>query len=461
MPSNDPIQPSNKNASSHTIRSTYYADSIKQYTSLLIQGFDSPSNMSKDSNTSVHKNEFTDDKTYNASTQEINKNTHSNTTQISAAIISLNSNRAFFIPSDTLSHNNDLRNSEVNEAASVNHSPTSGISANASHTSFNKKIIDSINNRNSLENYFYTNPDSIRNTTFMLATSEPIKELFVKIDSTLFNEHTDTNSVQEQIKTIEVKLNEEKNKKSLFLSRCSFDGYATPALGYIHLSTNGNQESVNGIIKERNKNAATGFGMTTGLRMNYSLTQKIEIGIGFQYSNLNQQSSFPQQKVDSIYNTYQGYTQVDSTYDSTSHHMIYTNHFVVTGTTTNTAISTRIITHTDKFQNISIPIHIAYGYSISNKLSLLTRTSLLINYQTYSVTYLNGIDSTIIGYHSGKNISLGGSFSIGCYYQFSKRYSVFAEPIVSYYFSNVFDKRVLFKQKQLTLGLQTGIRLSF
>jgi hypothetical protein len=284
--------------------------------------------------------------------------------------------------------------------------------------------------------------------------------LQLQIDSTIIAKKIDSTSLAHAtISTDEIKIKEK--KKSDFLSRCTIDGYVTPSLAYMHLSPNTSTPEQNNFTNERNKNAKPGSGITTGLRMNYRLTKKVEIGIGIQYSSTQQQSSFQKNQFDHTTTSYQGYNRIDTIYDSIGHIKSYSNRFIITDSTKKNIYSTSIVKHTDKFQNISIPIHVAYGYSISEKFSLIARTSLLINLQTYSVTYIKESDSTIVSHNSAKNISLGGSFSVGGYYLLSKKCTAFIEPIVTYYFSNVFDKQVPFKQTQYQLGLQTGIRISF
>jgi len=445
------------------ISTTRPIDSIKIDASAFFKEFNSLNNMNNAHSNIVGDHTVSKDNTIsnNISSTASNQTTYVNASSISNALLSLDSSHTITKASETiLLYNKVTYENESNVLYTKKTTLTSN--TNSTYETTSLVSVNSINNRNNIENSFYTNLKSNNDTNSFTSTkNESANALVLKVDSTMIDKHIDTSSVQKSPEKIEVKSSlAEKNKKTLFLSRCSFDGYATPALAYMYLSSNSNQEDIDTFTKERNKNTNAGFGITTGLRMNYALTQKIEIGIGFQYSSSSQQSFFTQQHLDSSY-TYQGYTQTDSTYDTTSHHVIYTSHFVVTDSTVFHTLSSSIKTHTDKFQNFSIPIHIAYGYSISNKVSLLARTSLLINYQTYSVTYLNEADGSIIGYHSNKNISLGGSISIGCYYQFSRKCSVFVEPIVTYYFSNVFDKQVPFKQKQLMLGLQTGIRLSF
>lgn len=453
-------QASNSTTSKNSERVNAHANSTKQSTSAFMQESDSfnkidssNSNTISDKNTSTKNTQTNNITTASAYTQDVQNTPIGSTTAISNSISNLAN------PAEIATiYNQDTHNYETTESESVSANKRVVSNTNTSQTSSTNTSLDSANSNTLLENYFHTNSTIGNDTTF--AANNSTEKLLLKTDST--TEHPDSISPEKQPKTIEVKSSEEeKNKKSLFLSRCSFDGYATPALGYIHLSPNSNQEGISESAKERNQNARTGFGITTGIRANYALTQKIEIGIGFQYSSLSQQSSFIQRQVDSSYITYQGHNQIDSTYDPIRDTTIFTSHFVVTDSATINLTSSNVKSYTDTYQNFSIPIHIAYGYSITNKLSLLARTSLLINYQTSSTTYFNGSDSTIIGYHSNKNLSLGGSFSIGCYYQFAKRYSIFAEPIVTYYFSNVFDKQVPFKQTQLMLGLQTGIRLSF
>ncbi|HSY62445.1 MAG TPA: hypothetical protein VK796_11235, partial [Cytophaga sp.] len=439
---------------------TAHADSIKAFASGLIQTAESFDTItSTDSNASIDTNPTTDDtKTNQINSSALNADTNLTISGIRTATSLLNATNTLSAPAETASlYNMHTNNNTLSDTISSN----ADINAITTSSKKNNTFIDSSNNVNSVENYFHMNSTSSNNTVVTSTANESNNNLLLQIDSTISNtEQTDIRALKKQPETIQVKSTIEKKKSDLFLSRCSIDGYATPALGYMFLSPNSSQEEINEITKERNKNARAGFGFTTGLRMNYALTQKIEIGIGFQYSSLSQQSPFNRQYTDSV-DTYQGYTRIDSTYDSTRHHMVYSNHFVVTDTTTIGVLASHIKTYTSKFQNFSIPIHIAYGYSISDKLSLLARTSILINYQTYSVTYLNTLDSSIVGYHSEKKISLSGSFSIGGYYQFSKNCSVFLEPIVTYYFSNLFDKQVPFKQKELMLGLQTGVRFSF
>jgi len=284
--------------------------------------------------------------------------------------------------------------------------------------------------------------------------------LQLKIDSTIIAKEIDSTYIANATKSAnELKI--EDKKKYNFLSRCSIDGYGTPSLTYMHLSPNTGTEQQNSFINERNKNAKPGFGITTGLRINYRLTKKVEIGIGIQYSILQQQSSFQNSQFDHISTSYKGYNRIDTIYDSIRNIKSYSKKFIITDSTKKAIYSTGLVKHTDKFQNINIPIHVAYGYSISEKFSLIARTSLLINIQTYSVTYIKESDSTIVSQHSAKNISLGGSFSVGGYYLLSRKCTAFIEPIITYYFSNVFDKQVPFKQTQYQLGLQTGIRISF
>jgi hypothetical protein len=449
------VQTSNPNESARENNIHTQADSIELYTTELLKDSDS-FNKTKTSNTSIHENPSNDTRInpspdISGSSETINIKT----AEILNATISLNANNTLSIPSEAKAlYNQHIRGNEVKNQHSfdpyINQFPASS----------NSIFIDSADNTHTVLN----DAPEIKNQTINTSSAFPpnlsTSDLLFKIDSTLTTEHTDT-SIKNPSEIVDIKSNEEeKKKKPLFLSRCSFDGYVTPALGYLYLSPNSTREGITENIKERNQNAKTGFGITTGLRMNYSLTQKVEVGVGLQYSSLSQKSSLNVPLTD-IITIYQGYNEVDSTYDSTSQRMIYSNRFVITDTTQTTVLKNTIKTYTDKFQNVSIPIHIAYGYSISNKLSLITRASFLINYQTYSVTYLNGIDSSIVGHHSAKNLSLGGSFSVGFYYLFSKKCSVFAESIVSYYFSNVFDKQAAFKQKQLMPGLQTGIRLSF
>jgi hypothetical protein len=458
-------QTSAKNASENNLRTPAHADSIKAFASGLIQTVESFDNIAyTDSNTHIQTSPTADNTKTNSTNPSVsNSDTNLNISSIRTATSLLNATNTLSTPVEIASlYNMHTNNNNVSGVASPNHTASSNTDPNAVTTASNKNntFIDSVNTLNSIENYFHTNSTSSDNTILTPTTNESNNNLFLQIDSTINTAPAEISSITKQPETLKVKSDVEKKKSDLFLSRCSFDGYATPALGYMFLFPNNNQEGINEITKERNKNARTGFGFTTGLRMNYALTQKIEIGIGFQYSSSSQQSPFNKQYTDSV-DTYQGYTKIDSTYDTTSHHIVYSHHFVVTDTTTIGVPASHIKTYTSKFQNFSIPIHIAYGYSISDKFSLLARTSILINYQTYSVTYLNTIDSSIIGYRSGKKISLSGSFSIGGYYQFSKKCSVFLEPIVTYSFSNLFDKQVPFKQKQLMLGLQTGIRFSF
>ena len=462
---NTTIQTSNTAYLKNNIPIAAHADSINIYTSAVMQKNNSTNNIdNQNSNlTAEPKISIENTKADNTDASTSNQPIHSNTSHIISTLLSLDSIHTSTNPSEIAALNNqltDVHEADIFNAITQTAIPNSNV--DKAYSSTHVKVIDRTNNGSSLEDSFNLNSQSIDTSNYFSSTKKVSTiDLALKIDSLIMNVHIDTNSVQKPTETVEVKSSDDAKKKpSLFLSRCSFDGYATPALGYIYLSSNSNQESIHESTRERNKNADAGFGFTSGMRMNYALTQKIEIGIGFQYSSLSQQTSFKQQQVDSSYATYQGYNIIDTTYD-TINQPIYTSRFVVTDTTKIDFTSTNSKTYTDKFQNFSIPIHIAYGYSISNKLSLLARTSLLINFQTHSVTYFNGTDNTIIGYSSNKNISLGGSFSVGCYYQFSRNYSVFAEPIISYYFSNVFDKQAPFKQRQLMLGLQTGIRLSF
>ncbi|MGN6646084.1 MAG: hypothetical protein ACTHJT_06105 [Cytophaga sp.] len=287
-----------------------------------------------------------------------------------------------------------------------------------------------------------------------------------KIDSVNTNKKIiDSNSTQQNPEAITTISEEQKRHTSAFLSKCSFDGFITPAFGYIYTAANtstvSSEDSLNKFIQNRNQNTRTGSGITAGLRMNYALSKKIELGIGLQYSSMSQASYLSQKTLDSSYYTFQGYTKTDSIYDSIQGTYIHRQYFVKTDSSAINSFTTQTKKFIDQYQNFSIPIYIAYGYSVTDRLSLLARTSLLINYQLYSVTYLNETEDKIIGYHSRKNISLGGSFSIGGYYAFSRSCSVFAEPVVTYYFSNLFDKQAPIKQTLLMLGLQTGIRISF
>lgn len=280
------------------------------------------------------------------------------------------------------------------------------------------------------------------------------------IDSTPVTESADTSFLLKTTEQTAALIEENTKHTSDFLSRCSFDGYVTPAAGYLFTAGNTNSEAVHGFAKDRNKNTDAGKSITVGIRINYALTRKLEIGIGLQYSGLQQSSSLSVANPDSTF-TYQGYTVYDSIYDSTSQSYIFNNHFIPTDSTVMYFQSVEVTRYVDKFRNFSIPIHMAYGYSVTDRFSLITRTSFLINYQTYSMTYMNETDHTILGYQSHKRISVGGSFSIGAYYVFSKKCSVFAEPILMYYFSNLFEKQAPFKQTQLMLGIQTGLRLNF
>ena len=275
----------------------------------------------------------------------------------------------------------------------------------------------------------------------------------------------DSSNIQKNPEAITSVSQEQKKHASVFLSKCSFDGYITPAFGYIYTAANtsilNSEDSLNKFIQHRNQNTKTGSGITAGLRMNYALSKKIEVGVGFQYSSLSQSSYLTQKNLIASHYTYQGYTMTDSIYDSIQRVYIHRQYFVKTDSSAINSYNTQTKKYIDKYQNFSLPIYIAYGYSITDRLSLLARTSLLINYQLHSVTYLNETEDKIIGHHSRKNISLGGSFSIGGYYAFSRSCSVFAEPVVTYYFSNLFDKQAPIKQTLLMFGLQTGIRLSF
>jgi len=320
----------------------------------------------------------------------------------------------------------------------------------------------SANNKNTIEdssNASSAKTDEIT-TTALHTDSSMNNNVIAKLDSINEDETIDSSLIKKDPKTVDVST-EEKKRKSAFLSKCSFDGYITPALAFIHTSSNDSNENINTFTTNRNQNTKPGSGITAGLRMNYALTRKIEIGLGFQYSSLSQQSTLTQTKLDSTYTSYKGYTRIDSFYDQQKQQYIYTSHYITTDTLTNNIYSTHTQKYIDKYQSFSIPIHIAYGYSITDRLSLIARTSLIFNYQTYSVTHLNETAESVLAYHSHKNISLGGSFSIGGYYAFSRSYSVFAEPIINYYFSNVFDKQASFKQTQFMLGLQIGVRMSF
>ncbi|WP_020526093.1 hypothetical protein [Cytophaga aurantiaca] len=448
----------NTTISQSNLRTSVYADSIKQFTSTLIQDDNLLNTKNSLSNTSI-TNAASAKSTESGNNNTSDKAPNLNASQIRNAIVSLNAINSISTASDasSLLSNTNLA-TQANTASTIEQSL---VSSKVKNSASAKESVDSANNTTGLTNASNTNSDLNDANAFAQSKNTVTNTTIAKMDSTILAKEIDSLTAENLAKTTNATTTEESKKKSLFLSRCSFDGYATPVLGYMHLSPNTSETSLNNAIKERNKNAGTGFGITTGLRMNYALTQKIEVGIGLQYSSLSQPSTITQNHIDSSYMSYQGNYVRDSTYDSTSHKYIFTTHYVKTDSTVINNISTQVVKHTDKFQNISIPIHVAYGYSISDKFSLLARTSLLINYQTSSVTYLNALDSSIVGHHSDKHISLGGSFSVGGYYKFSRSCSVFAEPIVYYYFSNVFDKQVPFKQTQFMLGLQTGIRFSF
>jgi hypothetical protein len=251
------------------------------------------------------------------------------------------------------------------------------------------------------------------------------------------------------------------DQKPSFLSYCSIDAYVSPALGYMNLQPQGSQETINSFIKDRNRNTSAGTSVSAGIRMNYALSRKIEIGIGIQYSATRQSGSLTTQNLDSIFYKYQGYTSLDSVYDPQTQQVVFKQVFVKTDSTLTSAYSNKAKRYTDKYQNFSIPVYIAYGYSVTDRFSIIARSSLLINYSIYSITYLNESEEQVLSYHSQKKMSLGGSVSIGAYYAFSRKYSVFAEPVFTYYFSNMFEKQAPFKQHLMTIGLQTGIRLNF
>ncbi len=268
-----------------------------------------------------------------------------------------------------------------------------------------------------------------------------------------------TDSIQTQATTVGEK--EKIKKNSTFLSRCSIDGYITPSLAYMHLNSNNATDPTSSFITDRNRSATSGRSVIAGLRINYALSEKLEIGFGLQYSGMKQNTSLTNRTLDSSYYTYQGYTHTDSTFTSDStgtQNVTYTSNYVKTDSTLVNGYSTHVKKYIDKYQSISLPIYIAYRFEISNRFAIITRASLLVNYMTYSVTYLNESADHILGYHSEKKISLGGSFSVGAYYALSEKYTVFAEPVANYYFPNAFGKKAPFKQHMLTVGLQVGVR---
>lgn len=434
---------SNNIASANTATRSMYADSIEQFTAAFIDK----------ENTSTDTNRIsTASATY---VPMMTKQSDTNTDQIGHSLSFLNAAHAFSRPSDAGAlHTSNNSTDKTNRSVTADQAFATARSIDAAPEK--SAAADSATNMYAA-NSVYSGAGANSNNASAGSENRTATDLTSKIDSILLAKEIDSVQAENAAETVDATTTEETKKKSIFLSRCSIDGFAAPAFGYFHLSPGNPEDSINN-FKERNKNSNAGLGFTTGLRMNYALTQKAEVGIGVQYSSLSQQSPFTGRHLDSSYYIYHSYTRVDSTYDSITHTTTYTTHLITDTTYANAFSTTQYV---DKFQNISIPIHIAYGYSISDRFSLLARTSLLFNYQTYSVTHLNALDGTIVGYHSTKNISLGGSFSIGGYYQFSRACSVFAEPVVTYYFSNLFDNHAPFKQTQFLFGLQTGLRLSF
>jgi hypothetical protein len=91
---------------------------------------------------------------------------------------------------------------------------------------------------------------------------------------------------------------------------------------------------------------------------------------------------------------------------------------------------------------------------------LVARTSILLNVEMYSITYTTS-NNEPIGYHSEKAISIGGSLSVGGYYTLNNSITLFTEPILTYYFKDLFGNEAPIKQSLMSIGLQTGVRIHF
>jgi hypothetical protein len=294
--------------------------------------------------------------------------------------------------------------------------------------------LDSTNNSNT------SNQNKISNIEKQI---DSIAEPQIKVDTTA-------------LKDIETSTEKTKPKPTL-LSKITIDGYVSPAIGFIQTKETSTTDSSIYHVSQNKKN---GFGLTLGLRANYIVSPKFETGIGLQYSSTNQHIDYTFQSIDSSYISYQGYNQIDSTYDSTAQAYTYTNSYIITGSTTNTIYTNQTTSVINKYQNISIPIYLAYNYRISNRFRLVARTSILLNVEMYSITYTTS-NNEPIGYHSEKAISIGGSLSVGGYYTLNNSITLFTEPILTYYFKDLFGNEAPIKQSLMSIGLQTGVRIHF
>ena len=382
--------------------------------------------------------------------EKSNTNNTSNSNQLeetqSNSYNTTNTQHTSSTTSNSLSNkNNDGLDPLVNTA-----NTTSILASTAATTNNQEQVVasNSILSEKTIDTYSLDSTDS-SNTSNKNLISNNEKQIDSISEPVI---HTDTTAT-----IIEDALAEKIKPQPTLLSKITIDGYVSPAIAFIQTTETNNKDSS---IYTISQNKKTGFGLTLGLRANYILSPKFEIGAGLQYSSTNQPVDYTFQSIDSTYTSYQGYNQIDSTYDSTSQAYTYTNTYILTDSTTNTFYSNQSTSATNKYQNISIPIYVAYSYRISDRLRLVARSSILFNLATYSITY-TASNNELIGYHSEKKISIGGSLSVGGYYTLNNSVTLFAEPIFTYYFKDIFKNEAPFKQSLMSIGLQTGLRINF
>jgi hypothetical protein len=353
---------------------------------------------------------------------------------------------------------NDLNNINENNSTSVEN-----IFPDSTNFSKNKKTespiiseIDSASNIAALKE----NPENAEKPESAILASPPIVS---EKNSPL------SDSIPKQVNSIDTLTLEKKKetKNNTFLSKLSFDLLASPGITGTYVSPNFTDSISQQRVQYKKNNSTSKATLSGGLRINYSVSERLNISVGIFYTNYSQTY-----KLDSRSKTSSAYvpdssvagTKQDSIGTDTSGHPIYgPPHLVYNYFKTLKSSTTEYPgkTVTDHYTFISIPLTASYAI-INKRIGIVCIGGVTTNLLMKGVShYINESFTDLVSNTKFTSINLGITGGIGFSYKITKHLSFILEPRVNYFLSNMENSNSFIKQKPHSINVNTGLRFKF
>lgn len=209
-------------------------------------------------------------------------------------------------------------------------------------------------------------------------------------------------------------------------------------------------------IDKRKEAEKKKIGFSAGVRIAKNLGEKFVLKTGFNYSQINEQLKYVNEKdIRTV--------TVITTRTVTSGGQTIT----ISDTTTVTQIGTTYTTFHNRYRTIDIPLILSYELGNSRNFNIAINAGAIVNLQSIYTGKI--LDTSLqpvsintyntLGVNSWrKNIGLGLYASISLYKRINDKMQLFFEPYTRINLNPVTSNSTLVKQKYSTTGLQIGVR---